>query len=251
MTAPADWAAEATCTLVDWLEAAASEATRQHWTAYLKGTASFRGVPMAGVRRAVDRVVRDGDLLDRSDDELLALAHAWLAHRHSEDKLAAVLLLAEHLAGRLRAEHEVQLAAPLASGHIADWNVCDWYASKVLSAYLAPAGEALAERGRRLAAWSAAPGLWQRRAGLVAFVKVAGQAERQYRGLVDDVLLACARSLTSPDRFAHTGPGWVLRELSRAYPGQVADFLRDHPELSAAGRRMASAHLRAGPYRRR
>jgi len=166
-------------------------------------------------------------------------------------KLAGVLLLAEHVAARFRTDDDARLAAPLGRGDIADWNVCDWYATKALHAYLAPDGTAKSGRGVRLTAWSTSPHLWQRRAGLVAFVKVASRPDRQYEGLVTDVLTACARSLVSADRFAHTGPGWVLRELSRAHPAAVEAFLREHPQLSPEGRRMASAHLRDGPCRRR
>jgi len=43
----------------------------------------------------------------------------------------------------------------------------------------------------------------------------------------------------------------VLRELSRAVPEAVAAFVEAHPEMSAEARRMATARLRAGPYRRR
>lgn len=90
---------------------------------------------MAGVRRVVDWVVRDNDLLDRSIDELFVLAHTWLAHHHSEDKLAAVLLLSEHLTERLHTEHDSQFSAPLASGDLADWNVrCGVVAQRVSSA---------------------------------------------------------------------------------------------------------------------
>lgn len=124
------WVSAATQRLVILLEAAASESTRQHWTRYLKGAATFRGVPMAGVRSAVATVVRDGDLMSRSEDELLGLSHTWLARQDTEDKLAAVLLLAEHLGTRLRTEHDLQLATPLAKGDVADWNVCDWYATR-------------------------------------------------------------------------------------------------------------------------
>jgi 3-methyladenine DNA glycosylase AlkD len=245
------WQDQATAHLADLLQAAADEGTRNHWTAYLKGAASFRGVPMDGVRRAVRTVVSDHDLLGHADGDLLALAWSWTARPDSEDKLAAVLLLAEHLPRRLRTEHADQLAVPLAEGHIADWNVCDWYAVKALHAYLTPSGAADQERARRLADWTRASGLWQRRAGLVAFVKTAGSADRQFDGYTDLVLQACAANLVVPDRFAHTGPGWVLRELSGPRPDHVAAFLEQHPELSREGRRMATARMRAGSYRRR
>lgn len=51
------------------------------------------------------------------------------------------------------------------------WNVTDWYATKVLHAYLT-GGDELEVRARALAGWTIATALWQRRAGLVAFVKL-------------------------------------------------------------------------------
>ncbi len=123
----AGWMNEATARLTDLLQAAADDGTRRHWTAYLKGTATFRGAPMGGVRAAVRAVVREHRLLKHSDDDLLALTVAWAGRPGSEDKLAAVLLVAEHLGPRLRTEHADQLALPFTEGHITDWNVCDWY----------------------------------------------------------------------------------------------------------------------------
>ena len=65
------------------------------------------------------------------------------------------------------------------------------------------------------------------------------KAYQLFEGFVPLVLDACAANLVSDDRFAHTGPGWVLRELSRADPEAVAAFVDAHPELSAEARRMA------------
>lgn len=231
------------------LQAATDEGTRRHWEQYLKGTARFRGVPMAGVRRAVDAVWREW-ASGWSAEEGLTLATAWFARPCSEDKLAAVLLIAEHLAPLLSDGDHVSLASPLQAGDISDWNVCDWYATKALHAYLTVGGR-LEPRARHLAAWGHSAGLWQRRAGLVAFVKLAAAADRQFPGFVPLVVDACAGNLVSSERVAHTGPGWVLRELSRTMPQAVAAFLEEHPELSPEGRRMATARLRPGPYRRR
>ncbi|HWC11388.1 MAG TPA: DNA alkylation repair protein [Acidimicrobiales bacterium] len=232
------------------LGGAADDSTRAYWERYLKGTARFRGVPMAEIREAVRRVWRDHALAERPVDELLALAHRWFAVPTSEDKLAAVLLIADHLLSRLELAHHPQLARPLETGDIADWGVCDWYATKALHGYLSGA-EDIEARARAIAAWTGADRLWQRRAGLVAFVRLAPVADRQFDGLVPLILEACAANLVSDDRFAHTGPGWVLRELSTAAPDAVARFVEEHPELSAEARRMATARLRPGPYRRR
>jgi 3-methyladenine DNA glycosylase AlkD len=245
------WAEQASADLSALLEAAADAGTRDHWTAYLKGAATFRGVPMDRVRAAVTTVVRDHDLLQHGTEELLELATSWTAGADSEDKLAGVLLIAEHLPSRLRAEHAHHLARAFTDGLVTDWNVCDWYAVKALHAYLTPSGPADPDRARRLHAWSRAAGLWQRRAGVVAFVKTAPTADRQFTGYTDLVLDVCAANLIASDRFAHTGPGWVLRELSRAEPNRVMAFVDDHPELSLEARRMATARLRPGPYRRR
>jgi DNA alkylation repair enzyme len=71
------------------------------------------------------------------------------------------------------------------------------------------------------------------------------------RAFVELLLAACANNLVGPDRVAHTGPGWLLRELSHSHPDQVARFVEAHPELSVEAARMATARLRPEPYRRR
>jgi 3-methyladenine DNA glycosylase AlkD len=38
----------------------------------------------------------------------------------------------------------------------------------------------------------------------------------------------CAVTVQDPERFAQTGTGWVLRELSIAEPVRVADFVDRH-----------------------
>ncbi|MDQ4069728.1 MAG: DNA alkylation repair protein, partial [Actinomycetota bacterium] len=229
----------------------ADETTRQHWERYLKGTARFRGVPMAGVRSAVRLTWREHRLGEASTDDLLALAHRWFAARTSEDKLAAVLLLAEQMPGRLSVDHLDALATPFRAGHVTDWSVCDWYATKALHAFLTHDPEDLEPRARGVATWGGAESLWQRRAGLVAFVKLAPRAHEQFDGFTELVLQLCRDNLVSDDRFAHTGPGWVLRELSRAEPEAVRTFVEANDRLSDEGRRMALARLRPGPYRRR
>ncbi|HEX2042072.1 MAG TPA: DNA alkylation repair protein [Acidimicrobiales bacterium] len=241
----------ATATLERLLAEAADDATRRHWEAYLKGTARFRGVPMAGVRSAVRRTWREHALVEASTNDLLTLAHRWFAAPTSEDKLAAVLLLAEQVPDRLGVEHLGALAAPFGAGHIADWNVCDWYATKTLHVFLTYDPDDTEPRARGLARWGRAESLWQRRAGLVAFVKLAPRAAEQFEGFTELVLQLCRDNLVSDDRFAHTGPGWVLRELSRSEPDAVRRFVEENDRLSDEARRMALARLRRGRYRRR
>ena len=239
-----------TATLDAELSARLDPKAQRYWTNLMKGEVVFRGVPMGGIRASVRRVWSEHALASWSVDDLLALAQRWFAGAASEEQLAAVLLLAEHAHGCLLAHHADALAAPLAAGHVRDWNVTDWYATKALHAFLTGGGD-LEARARALVGWTTAPTLWQRRAGLVSFVKLAPRATEYYDGFIPLVLDACANNLAHEGRFAHTGPGWVLRELSRAVPDAVAAFVAAHPEMSSEARRMATARLRAGPYRRR
>jgi 3-methyladenine DNA glycosylase AlkD len=233
------------------LEAASDQAVRDHWDAYLRGAARFRGVPMAGIRRAVRAMLRQG-LEEMDHAATLSVALDWIAQPWSEDKLAGVLLIAEHLAPTLDDADASALAHPFEQGHIADWNVCDWMCVKAIHRYVTRADSA-PDRGRAIsiAAWRDAGSLWQRRAAVVSFVNVASRGEANFAGFTDLLLDACAANIRFEDRFAHTGPGWALRELSVAEPERVRDFVDAHPELSREGRRMALARLTSGPYRRR
>ena len=232
------------------LGAAATARSLEFWTSLMKGEAVFRGVPRAGIRQACREVWEAHDLGSWPTEDLLGLAHHWFARTASEDKLAAVLMLAELMPDRLTLGHVDALAHPLATGDVADWNVTDWYATKSLHRYLRDARD-LEDRAAAIAAWTQAERLWHRRAGVVAFVGLAPQADQLFDGFVDVVLDACAANLAHPERFAQTGPGWVLRELSRAVPERVRAFVESHPEMSPEARRMATARLRSGPYRRR
>lgn len=206
---------------------------------------------MAGIRASVRNTWQQHNLSEATTADLLALAHRWFAVPTTEDKLAAVLLLAEQMTDRLTVHDVDALAIPFTTGDVSDWGVCDWYANKTLHVFLAYDPEDTEPRARALASWGTADSLWQRRAGLVAFVKLAPRAREQFGGFTRLVLQLCEDNLVSDERFAHTGPGWVLRELSRAEPEEVRKFVEAHPELSNEARRMALARLRPGPYRRR
>jgi 3-methyladenine DNA glycosylase AlkD len=237
--------------LASSLEAVSDEAVCDHWNAYLRGTARFRGVPMAGIRRAVQATLRQG-LAELDHAAKLSVAIDWLAQPWSEDKLAGILLIAEHLERTLEDADVAVLARPFEQGHIADWNVCDWMCVKAIHRYVTRADGA-ADRGRAvaIAAWRDADSLWQRRAAVVSFVNLASRGDANFPGFTDLLLEACAANIRYPYRFAHTGPGWALRELSLAAPERVRAFVDSHPEISPEGRRMALARLTPGSYRRR
>src|SRR5215204_7000119 len=116
------------------LNARATAATREWWTKYLRGTASFRGVKMGDVRTAVHAWFNEeglGEYLSVGQQKDLALM--LLEEDYSEDKLAGVLFLQEILLpeGALEWRSELPRFARLFDqGYIRDWSICDWFCVK-------------------------------------------------------------------------------------------------------------------------
>ena len=216
---------------------------------YLKGEADLIGVPMAGVRATVTHFWREG-LADVNSEQQRRIFSAWAAQPYTEERLAAVLLLAERLADELANDDLAMLAQPLSSGIFADWNIVDWYSTKALSKFVA--GGDRKRRSSDVLAWANSDQLWQRRAAVVSFVPHAQQPRDFLPDLPERLLPACDGNIqASTGRFAHTGVGWLLREMSIAEPDLVTEYVASHSELSAEARRIATAKLRPGPYRRR
>lgn len=227
----------------DRLAAVADERTQSWWQRYLKGVIPFRGVPMSAIRSVVAEVwtTRPRELDGKHDG--LELSLHLFSQRYAEDKLSAVLLLAEHLLHELTAEDVPMLAEPFRRRYIGDWNTCDWYCVKVLGRLIA-SSDAPVDCARRIADWRIAPGLWQRRAAAVSFVNLAPRGDEAFPGLVDVVLEVCASNVEDGARFSQSGVGWVLRELSRADPAGAAAFVHQHAgKMSREAVRMATARL--------
>lgn len=209
---------------------AATDRARAFWTRYLRGTARFRGVPMAKVREHVHRWWSDHELGDHPAAVGKRIALALIEQPMTEDKLAGILILQELLGDQLRAGDLPAFARLFAAGHLADWNIVDWFCMKVLVT-LADRAPGRADTARALAQWRLADTTWQRRAACLAFTKLAPHGDREHPGLTELVLLVCATVVWSSERFDQTAVGWVLRELSRAEPARVEAFYRRHARL--------------------
>jgi 3-methyladenine DNA glycosylase AlkD len=208
------------------LDTHATAATREWWTKYLRGAASFRGVKMGDIRTAVHAWFREerlGEHLSVGQQKDLALM--LLEEDYTEDKLAGVLFLQEILlpASALDWRSDLPRFARLFDeGHIRDWSICDWFCVKVLGPLVEQQGEACA---RVISEWREANSVWQRRASVVAFVNLASEGDRNFPGFTEMVLDNCSHLLRSEERFEQTGVGWVLRELSRSDEGRVIKFV--------------------------
>jgi 3-methyladenine DNA glycosylase AlkD len=208
------------------LNARATAATREWWTTYLRGAASFRGVKMGDIRTAVHAWFKEerlGEHLSVGQQKDLALM--LLEEDHTEDKLAGVLFLQEILlpAGALDWRSDLPRFARLFDGgYIRDWSICDWFCVKVLGPLVEQQGESCA---RAISEWREADSVWQRRASVVTFANLASEGDRNFPGFTEMVLDNCSHLLGSQERFAQTGVGWVLRELSRSDQGRVIAFV--------------------------
>ena len=222
------------------LHARADDRRREWWTRYLKGEAAFRGTTMADVRLEVAAVWRE-HLVDWPTARAKHVALDLLREPLTEDKLAGVLLLGEHLDGALGPPDLPMLAGPLEDGSIADWNACDWYAVKVLGPQVGRHGKSFAAP---LAKWATCGGpLWQRRAPAAAFASLAAKPE-PFESFAPLCIEVCEALCADEQRFAQTGAGWLLRELSAQHPALVARFVDTHADgLSREARRMATARL--------
>jgi 3-methyladenine DNA glycosylase AlkD len=208
------------------LNARATAATREWWDKYLRGAASFRGVKMGDVRTAVHAWFEEERLAEHlSVGQQKDLALMLLEESYTEDKLAGVLFLQETLlpAGALDCHSDLPRFARLFDhGYIRDWNVCDWFCVKVLGPLIEHQGEACA---RAISEWREAESVWQRRASVVAFANLASKGNQNFPGFTEMMLDNCSHLLGSQERFAQTGVGWVLRELSCSDQGRVIGFV--------------------------
>jgi 3-methyladenine DNA glycosylase AlkD len=208
------------------LNAHATAATREWWTNYLRGTASFRGVKMGDARKTVHAWFEEerlGEHLSVGQQKDLALM--LLEEDYSEDKLAGILFLQEILLPQSALDWRsdlIRFARLFDEGYICDWSTCDWFCVKVLGPLVEQQGEACA---RTISEWREANSVWQRRASVVAFANLASKGDQNFPGFTEMVLGSCSRLLGSQERFVQTGVGWVLRELSRSDQGRVIGFV--------------------------
>ena len=227
------------------LDTYATAASREWWAKYVKGAASFRGVKMGDLRIAVHAWFEEERLGEQlSIEQQKDLALLLLEADYAEDQLAGVLYLQEILmpAGALDWRSDLpRFACLFSEGHIRDWNVCDWFCVKVLGPLVHQQGEPCA---RAISAWRVADNLWQRRASVVAFANLARSGNGNFPGFTMMVLESCAHLLASQERFAQTGVGWILRELSRCEASRVVEFIElNLDRFSREGLKNATKYL--------
>lgn len=217
------------------LEDRSRPATRDWWERYLKGVIGFRGVRMADIRTAVHAWRREDGPADLSSRARFDLVLQLIRQPLAEDKLVGGLYLQEALipSGEVDCSPLREFASLFDRGHIYDWNTCDWFCVRVLSQLVDREGESCA---RALGEWAKAENLWRRRAAGVAFVKHAARGGEFFPGFTDFLLRICHLTVQSPQRFAQTGTGWVVRSVSSGDRAAATAWIENHlPALSREG----------------
>ena len=214
-------------TLQEQLDLRANPKTKAWWERYLKHVIPFRGVKMADIRAVLHQWVKEEGIDRLPMQEQKDLALDLIRLDYTEDKLAGILFWQKILlpAGEVHWPDDLPRFAELfQQGFIYDWNTCDWFCVRVLGPLAEQQG---ANCAHAIAAWRTAELLWQRRAAAVGFVNLAKHGEANFPGFTDMLLATCAPLVASQERFAQTGAGWVLRELSLAEPARVVGFVEE------------------------
>lgn len=207
-------------TLHNQLQAKADPQVKNWWEKYVKQSAPFIGVKMPVIRSVLWAWYQQNLKDHLNFDQQKELALALIGRPYSEEKLAGILFWQEILipAGVVRCDQDLdKFAALFAARNIYDWNICDWFCVKVLGPLIQKEGQPCAQS---IAAWRYADNLWQARAAVVAFVKVAEQSH--YYSLIGQ---AGEVLIKRDERFAKTAVGWILRDISKYDPLFVRKFI--------------------------
>jgi len=206
--------------LLNQLEQHSDPKVKNWWENYVKGSAPFRGVKMVAIRKCLHKwhtEYIDG-VLDL--EQQLELSFALIKEKYTEDKLAGTIFIHEILIPKevIKPKRDIRrLAGLFSEGHIYDWNICDWFCMKVLGELIERNGK---EWAKLISKWSSAENLWQARASVVSFVRVADNSD--YYNMIE---MSCSNLIKREERFSKTSVGWILREISKHESKLVKQFI--------------------------
>ncbi len=178
--------------------------------AYLKSDLTFFGTTVWQIRAAVKDATR-GESLDH--DELVGLVEALWSEPIHERRMAAVMLLDLH--PKLLSAADLPLVERLIRESLT-WAYVDVLAGDVAGSLLTadPSVEATLDR------WATDPDFWVRRSSLLA------ELGRLRKGAnLGPFLRRADAMLDEKEFFIRKAIGWVLREVGKKRPAEVAEWL--------------------------
>jgi 3-methyladenine DNA glycosylase AlkD len=216
------------------LAARANPAKADGMRAYMKSEMPYLGVQTAGMGE-VARDVFPAHPLASFDDWRETVVALWSEARFREERYAALGLIA----WRSYRPFRTSLAAlPLYEQLIVNgawWDLVDGLATHEVGDLLRRFPDEMRET---LLAWSRGPDPWLRRTSIICQVSFKAATDRQ-------LLHACIEpSLGERGFFLRKAIGWALRELAKAAPDEVRQYVAEHEvQLSGLSRREALKHL--------
>jgi 3-methyladenine DNA glycosylase AlkD len=179
---------------------------------YLKSSLDFLGATVWQIRAAVTEFLAEQDAIDH--DQLVALVEGLWAKPVHERRMAACALL--EVRSSLLSVSDLALLERLIRESLT-WALVDGLAADVVGDVLA-ANEAATVAV--LDRWAADDDFWIRRAALLAWLRPLRVGAR-----LDRFLSYADRMLDEREFFIRKAIGWVLRDVGRRRPAEVADWL--------------------------
>ena len=198
--------------LTDELRAVARPERAEQEKRYLKSGLAFLGASVWEIRRVMQAFVKGATPLDH--DRLVPLVEALWEPPIHERRMAAVALLELH--AELLSTRDLPLVERLLR-QSKTWALVDGLAAHVVGGILVRQPK---ETTAVLDRWAADPDFWIRRSSLLAeLLPVRGGAE------LAPFLRRADAMLEEKEFFIRKAIGWVLREVGKRRPDEVADWL--------------------------
>lgn len=219
--------------------------TKKWFENYLKGAVPYYGVKTPHVRRIVVAWRAKWKLHEWPPQRQLNLVCQLISLPHAEEKFAGALYIQMHLVRALPADDLLDAAEKMFQRNaFGDWSSSDWFSVRALAEVVRADRRAAA----RIAGWTTADDLWQKRAAAVALRPVV--RDRDSLPLVRRVAAAL---VGDPRRFIQTGIGWLISDLSKEFPDEAARIVERH--FANMSKEAIDRHTRRLPrhleYRRR
>jgi 3-methyladenine DNA glycosylase AlkD len=100
--------------------------------------------------------------------------------------------------------------------YITNWAACDGFCNHTMGDFIEKFPEYIGELKR----WTQSDNRWMRRAAAVSLIIPAKHGK-----YIDDVLEIADLLMTDNDDMVRKGYGWLLKETSRRYPGEVFEYV--------------------------
>jgi 3-methyladenine DNA glycosylase AlkD len=192
------------------LAAQGDEETRDGARRFFKEEVRLYGVKAAAVRA----IAREYFPRDSGKNEIFPLCEELLRSGYFEE--AAI---AYDWAERLKksfAPDDFAVLEHWLHAFVSNWAECDTLCNHAVGSFLERYPEYLA----RLKGWARSENRWVRRGAAVSLVLPARRGE-----FLEEVFAIADLLLEDPDDLVQKGYGWMLKEASKAHPGEVFSFV--------------------------